>query len=547
MKKFKKIAYIALILIGIGLLPLLCLKGWASYLLWQTERVKTPEGLNRWEETVRRSTTYPAGENLLKRPLWEGYLKDKIAFFRQVNERSNAEFSTQTSFYTYEEAYGFLFSEDIIPDGVVALPQSTNPLFIWVRDGRLENFEDLLKPPSKDAQDKSPSLLEKLREIPSIKISESVTPRHKQEMKRKIDLMSEILQRYDTAESTLSEEQKTAAILLDYANSGFESLLAELKKDFKECSYYTLPLETFLKCGGREPDYIYDPLSDYMDLFGELAHSAALKAQWYAILGEKEKCLSELDSLLDLVSLKPCNAISVDSVMRINMITNTTDAIQKIIQKNIAGEEDLRLIQERLSRFNLFEDLESNMDEEQFFFERVFGYMTRKYEGEHATHIRFPLRLLVRMSGLADFNKAICRELVWKYQDALDPEAQRVDYDAWEKARQMRDEKTKGFLSFMTRMFSASFPLKGFQRGQSIIDTAVLACALERYRLKEGSFPEKLEVLIPEYLPQMPPGSGPPALLSYELNEEGYELKANRLPELPPEFSVEVVWKRSRE
>src|SRR5574344_1334604 len=107
MKKFKKIAYIALILIVIGLLPILGLRVWASYLLWQTERVKTPEGLNRWEETVRRSTTYPAGENLLKRPLWEGYLKDKIAFFRQVNERSNAEFSTQTSFYTYEEAYGF--------------------------------------------------------------------------------------------------------------------------------------------------------------------------------------------------------------------------------------------------------------------------------------------------------------------------------------------------------------------------------------------------------------------------------------------------------
>jgi hypothetical protein len=84
-------------------------------------------------------------------------------------------------------------------------------------------------------------------------------------------------------------------------------------------------------------------------------------------------------------------------------------------------------------------------------------------------------------------------------------------------------------------------------RCQSGKDLTVLACALERYRLKEGSFPEKLEVLIPEYLPQMPPGSGPPALLSYELNEEGYELKANRLPELPPEFSVEVVWKRSRE
>jgi len=319
--------------------------------------VKTSEGLNRWEETGRKANTFPPGENLLKRPLWEGYLKDKIAFFRQVNDRNPAE----TSFYTYKEAYGFIFSEDIIPDGVVALPQSTNPLFVWERDGRLKYFEDLLKPPSKDAQDKSPSLLEKLREIPSIKISEGVTPRQKQEMERKIGIMSEILQRYDTAESTLSEEQKTAAILLDYANSGFESLLAELKKDLKECSYYALPLETFLKCGGREADYIYTPLLNYMYLFEELAHNAALKTQWYAILGEKEKCLSELDSLLDLISLKPFNAMVEDSAKQITMITNTTDTVQKLIQKNILGQEDLRLIQERLSRFNMFEEFESNM------------------------------------------------------------------------------------------------------------------------------------------------------------------------------------------
>ena len=542
MKKFKKIAYIALILIGIGLLPVLCLKGWGSYRLWQTERVKTSEGLNRWEETVRKANTFPPGENLLKRPLWEGYLKDKIAFFRQVNDRNPAE----TSFYTYKEAYGFIFSEDIIPDGVVALPQSTNPLFVWERDGRLKYFEDLLKPPSKDAQDKSPSLLEKLREIPSIKISEGVTHRQKQEMERKIGIMSEILQRYDTAESTLSEEQKTAAILLDYANSGFESLLAELKKDLKECSYYALPLETFLKCGGREADYIYIPLMNYMYLFEELAHNAALKTQWYAILGEKEKCLSELDSMLDLISLKPCNAMVEDSAKQITMITNTTDTVQKLIQKNILGQEDLRLIQERLSRFNMFEEFESNMNEEQLYFERVFGYLTRKYEGEEDTHLRFPLRLLVRMSGLVDFNKAISRELVWKYQDALDPEARRVDYDAWEKAQELRDEKTKGFLSFMARNFGAHFSPKVFQRGQSIIDMAVLACALERYRLKEGAYPESLSALIPAYLEAMPLGSGPPALLSYQLNEDGYELKANRWPDLPARSHMEVTWKRSR-
>ena len=120
-----------------------------------------------------------------------------------------------------------------------------------------------------------------------------------------------------------------------------------------------------------------------------------------------------------------------------------------------------------------------------------------------------------------------------------------MDYATWKSA----GEGSESIFNFMCKPLAPATDkiLYKFLRYQSEKDVTVLACALERYRMKEGSFPEKLEALVPEYLPQMPPGSGSPALLSYQLNEEGYELKANRLPELPPEFSVEVVWKRSRE
>jgi hypothetical protein len=39
---------------------------------------------------------------------------------------------------------------------------------------------------------------------------------------------------------------------------------------------------------------------------------------------------------------------------------------------------------------------------------------------------------------------------------------------------------------------------------QTQIDAAREAIALERFRLKHGAFPEKLEELVPEYLPMVP-------------------------------------------
>ena len=39
---------------------------------------------------------------------------------------------------------------------------------------------------------------------------------------------------------------------------------------------------------------------------------------------------------------------------------------------------------------------------------------------------------------------------------------------------------------------------------QTAADQTVLACALERYRLANGQFPEKLEALVPRFVTQLP-------------------------------------------
>jgi hypothetical protein len=43
-----------------------------------------------------------------------------------------------------------------------------------------------------------------------------------------------------------------------------------------------------------------------------------------------------------------------------------------------------------------------------------------------------------------------------------------------------------------------------FARGQAGIDLARVACALERFRLAHGAYPEKLDALTPQFLARLP-------------------------------------------
>jgi hypothetical protein len=49
----------------------------------------------------------------------------------------------------------------------------------------------------------------------------------------------------------------------------------------------------------------------------------------------------------------------------------------------------------------------------------------------------------------------------------------------------------------------SNLPLKAAM-AQTSADQAALACALERFRLSNGQFPEKLDALAPRFVPQLP-------------------------------------------
>ena len=58
-------------------------------------------------------------------------------------------------------------------------------------------------------------------------------------------------------------------------------------------------------------------------------------------------------------------------------------------------------------------------------------------------------------------------------------------------------------------------------QGQNAVDMAIVACALERYHLAHGEYPETLAVLAPEYIKTIPPDVVDGQLLHYRRTQDG--------------------------
>jgi hypothetical protein len=91
---------------------------------------------------------------------------------------------------------------------------------------------------------------------------------------------------------------------------------------------------------------------------------------------------------------------------------------------------------------------------------------------------------------------------------SVDPEAQRVFKQNLQKTESAVGELRQGFLPYKMVagiLFPAvmRFTIKcSFE--QTAVNEAVVACALERYRLANGTFPENLATLSPQFLDKIP-------------------------------------------
>lgn len=502
MTRKKKTAILFLILLGVALLPLLFLKAWAAYRLGEVNAQQTAQG----------TLISPEGKNLFEQPLWVDRFKENAARNKKIIGGENAAAGLQ-------------------PD--------TNALSRWCTEQTAKSVQydrfkprvdKKVKPRPGDFDSTQRELLptfEALQKGPERASNQPVPPE-----------LSSIIGKYE-ARKDLSDEGKVLAVFLEYFQSGDPATEEEIKKSLAESSFFGDTAEVYIKQGLPEEDFLTYPPGPVASLKA-LAQHYGHTALWQAYSGQREKTLEELQPLLNLASLEGHNSTFIEGLVRNAIRSMAANAVHAIIRENVLNEEDLLSIQTRFSRINIMEDLRQTLEGEEAYCEKMF-----RVQFDPSSMKSFWQRSFIRLvhfSGYLDLNKAAIFKAMRALRASIDTEGQTLDYAAWNKVADM----PKSLFNILARQMIPAIGKASnkYLQIQSHRDVVILGCALERYRIKEGSFPEKLEALIPEYLPQMPPGSLSQGSLSYTRTEKGYELILNKLPELPADSRMETIWRR---
>jgi hypothetical protein len=270
-----------------------------------------------------------------------------------------------------------------------------------------------------------------------------------------------------------------------------------------------------------------------------IAAEASARTAFYARLGMKAEALSELDYLFHLSDLKPVPPDVVSGLVPLSVQAHACETIHLLILEGGLTDEELLSIQSRLNRWNPLNSLALGLEGSSF------GVLNTFFK-EHRIDAQPPLiGFLLRyvIPGIVRMNEAEFIQMYWDFRDCIDTQQQVLDSPRWntalERGRTLRSSLAKENVEGMQYVDDK------WLRIQSNRDVAILGCALERYYLKNGRYPEKLEEeLVPAYLEAMPAGWNKQGTLTYKLEGTGYELISNKDPDRPEPNEMRVIWKR---
>jgi len=509
MTRKKKTAIVFLILLGVALLPLLFLKAWAAYKLGEVNAQQTAQGT-----LISQENTPPEGKNLFEHPLWWDFIKESHTLYWDEGgitvgavPADKAPATNALSRWCDEQSDKSAYYQDFKPQvDKDVVPRPGN--FDSTQRELLPTFENLQKG---------------LKRVHDKAVPPGLRP-----------MVEKYLERED-----LSDEEKVLAVFLEYFQSGDPATEAEIKKSLAESSFFGFSEEMYTKLGEKEEDFLLYPVNSLASM-KTLARYYGYTARLHAYSGQREKTLEELQPLLDMASLEGHNSTLIEGLVRNAIRAMAAATVHSIIRENVLSEEDLLSIQTRFSRMNMMEDLRQTLEGEEAYCEKMF-----RVQFDPSLMKGFWQRAFIRLvhfSGYMDLNKAAIFKAMRALRASIDTEGQTLDYAAWNKVADM----PKSLFNILARQMIPAIGKASnkYLQIQSHRDVVILGCALERYRMKEGSFPEKLEALIPEYLPQMPTGSLSQGSLTYNRTEKGYELILNKLPDLPADARMETIWRR---
>jgi hypothetical protein len=261
-----------------------------------------------------------------------------------------------------------------------------------------------------------------------------------------------------------------------------------------------------------------------------VVQTLAQRAHCFLLLGEPDKALQELTLLHDFCRIfegaptgKPITLVA--AMINVAVTDVYADAVGEGLRLHAWREPQLSALERQLGETHLTPFIAETFVDEPMFFERSLETSSRAELVKLSRDgLIKPLWLRYAPQGWLYRNMILHWQLVGKFSDAVDATNEtvlprKID-DAGRAIQYNYDHVSpKNFLVFWTPNYVKA--LQRFAQNQTSANEALIACALERYHLAHGEYPQTLDVLAPQFIEKIPHdliGGGP---LHYRRTADG--------------------------
>jgi len=262
----------------------------------------------------------------------------------------------------------------------------------------------------------------------------------------------------------------------------------------------------------------------------------ALKASAELALGKTDQALQDIETTLALQDTLKDEPFLISYLVRVAILKVAIQPVWEGLQEHRWSEEQLKTMIGRFSNYDFVPALEQPLATERAATLKTVDLI--RLHGELASAVtdtgpNVPTIARMLPSGwyyfeMANFSRIMDR-LLWSGLDLKDrrvhPDILKANQKWFESTRAnpvkilLRHELAAGmFLPALSKVAARS------TQAQALVDFASLACALERYRIRQGQFPDSLQALTPAFVSALPKDWITGAPYQYRKTDAGFVL-----------------------
>jgi len=310
-----------------------------------------------------------------------------------------------------------------------------------------------------------------------------------------------------TNEFPVAPQMQTPAADVLQALSRYDEPVEELRKA-AELPYSRFPLN-------YESDFPANILLPHLAAVKSCSRMLQLRAIAESQNGQSDKALNDVKLMLRLIDSIRTEPFLISHLVRIAMLSITLQPVWEGLQDHEWSDAQLVELDQELGRLDFLADYEFSMRGERVLSMANIEYLRRTRDlglfsddGNTSSGFSKAAFHLVPNSFLYQNELAIARGHQEWLLPVVDVEQHIVSPQKVELAtsniNKMRTHWSPNTVLATMLLPAFESAVKRYAYAQSSVDLARVACALERFRLAQGNYPETLDALSPQFIESLP-------------------------------------------